>query len=77
MMNKNMFSIFQASYLVEEGVHVNHGPHFSHDWRRAGRGKMLKKICILIIIVVLKIKISLSCIWLTVLRGSSSAKTAS
>ena len=23
------------SYLIEEGVNIDYGPHFPHDWRRA------------------------------------------
>ena len=31
------------SYLVEESVHVDHRPHFSHYWRGTGAQKMKKK----------------------------------
>ena len=41
--NQYMYVCVTKSYLVEESVHVDHRPHFSHYWRGTGAQKMKKK----------------------------------
>ena len=40
--NQYMYVCVTKSYLVEESVHVDHRPHFSHYWRGTGAQKMKK-----------------------------------